>query len=193
MTAADAADPGDRFRPVSAEAAPEAEPEAAPEAAPEAEAPTHAPAQPDTHTDVRDLDPAPATVPAPAPAPGPGPAAGVTTMQSGGGGGAGGGYGVSTTELGKMADELDEAATLLEKADKGLSESANTARIHSMLAAGRMLSGTTSAWDKEVTRLAKQCRSLADKMRETHTTYTTQEQRTAQEFEAILAGFERGA
>ncbi|MDI3420338.1 hypothetical protein [Streptomyces luteolus] len=201
MTAADAADPGDRFRPVSAEAEPGAEADSEADSGAEsgaasasesgaeattdapADASTHAPAQPDRHADVRDLDPAPAPAPAPA--------AGVTTMQSGGG--AGGGYGVSTTELGKMADELDEAARLLEQADKGLSESENTARIHSMLAAGRMLSGTTSAWAKEVARLAKQCRSLADKMRDTHTAYTTQEQRTAQEFEAILAGFERGA
>lgn len=187
MTAADA-DPGDRFRPVSAEAS----------AAPTA--PAAAVAQPDQPTDVRDLDPAPASpapastpAPAPAPAVAPTSAPGPPTTQSGGGGGAGGGYGVSTSELGKMADELDEAARLLEKADKGLSESANTARMHSMLAAGRMLSGTTSAWDEEVTRLAKQCRSLADKMRATHTTYTTQEHRTAQEFDVILAGLGGGA
>ncbi|GAA1349700.1 hypothetical protein [Streptomyces beijiangensis] len=105
----------------------------------------------------------------------------------------GGGYGVDSTELGKMADELDLAALILEKADKGLSESDATARMHSMLDSGRMLQSTTSDWDAEITRLAKQCRSLADKLRQTHTNYTTQEFRTAQDFQAILASSERGA
>ncbi len=100
------------------------------------------------------------------------------------------GYGVSNAELGKMADELDLAAQILEKADKGLAESDATARIHHMLTSGRMLRSTTSDWDDEITRLAKQCRSLAGKMRQTHTNYTAQEHRTAQDFQAILASLE---
>jgi hypothetical protein len=103
------------------------------------------------------------------------------------------GYGVSNAELGEMADELDLAAQILEKADKGLAESDTTARIHHMLTSGRMLKSTTGDWDDEITRLAKQCRSVADKMRQTHTNYTTQEQRTAQDFQAILASLEGDA
>lgn len=89
-----------------------------------------------------------------------------------------------------MADELDLAATILEKADKGLAESDTTARVHNMLTSGQMLKATTGDWDEEITRLAKECRSMADKMRQTHTNYTTQEHRTAQDFQAILASLE---
>ncbi|MFE5893055.1 hypothetical protein ACFQ6E_29510 [Streptomyces sp. NPDC056462] len=103
------------------------------------------------------------------------------------------GYGVSNAELGKMADELDLAAQILEKADKGLAESDTTARVHKMLTSGRMLKSTTGDWDDEITRLAKQCRSMADKMRQTHTNYTTQENRTARDFQAILASLEGDA
>jgi hypothetical protein len=110
-----------------------------------------------------------------------------------GAGGGAGGYGVDSVQMGQMADELDLAALILEKADKGLSESDATARMHSMLTAGGMLRSTTTDWDAEVTRLAKQCRTLADKLRRTHTNYATQEFRTAQDFQAILASTEGGA
>ncbi|MDI3407831.1 hypothetical protein [Streptomyces cavernicola] len=126
---------------------------------------------------------------------GPGPAgpAGAPSIGTAQSGSADNGYGVSNTELGKMADELDDAAEILEKADKGLAESATTARVHSMLTSGKRLRGATADWDDEVTRLAKQCRSLAHKMRETHKNYRAQEERTAQEFAAILGATGREA
>lgn len=159
---------------------------------------THQMPAPDGPTDVRDRNPAPGTNPDPgfnydgiqamSAGTGPGGATGPSSASATQSGGADdNGYGVSNAELGKMADELDLAAQILEKADKGLAESDTTARIHDMLASGRMLKSTTDDWDDEITRLAKQCRSLADKMRQTHTNYTTQEQRTAQDFQAILA------
>ncbi|MGW7198734.1 hypothetical protein [Streptomyces chryseus] len=155
-------------------------------------------------TDVGDWDPAPGTNPAPgfdhngiqamSAGTGPGGATGGSSTPAAQAGGAEDhGYGVSNAELGKMADELDLAAQILEKADKGLAESDATARIHTMLTSGRMLKATTSDWDDEITRLAKQCRSLADKMRQTHTNYTAQEHRTAQDFQAILASLEGDA
>ncbi|MDG4856964.1 hypothetical protein P8605_02110 [Streptomyces sp. T-3] len=163
---------------------------------------------PDGPTDVRDRNPAPGANPDPGFQP-----SGIQTMSAGtgpsgpgpSGPGPGGtsatqasgaddnGYGVSNSELGKMADELDLAATILEKADKGLAESDTTARIHNMLTSGRMLQSTTGDWDDEITRLAKECRALADKMRQTHTNYTAQEHRTAQDFQSILASLEGDA
>ncbi|MGI5372784.1 hypothetical protein ACQEV2_00650 [Streptomyces sp. CA-251387] len=153
---------------------------------------------PDGPTDVRDRNPAPGTNPDPgfngngiqAMSASTGPS---STPAPQAGGAEDNGYGVSNAELGKMADELDLAAQILEKADKGLAESDTTARIHNMLTSGRMLKSTTGDWDDEITRLAKQCRSLADKMRQTHTNYTTQEERTAQDFQAILASLEGNA
>ncbi|KUL24584.1 hypothetical protein [Streptomyces regalis] len=156
---------------------------------------------PDGPTDSRDFNPAPGTNPDPgfnyngiqamAAGTGPGVATGPSSAPATQAGGADdNGYGVRNAELGKMADELDLAAQILEKADKGLAESDTTARIHTMLTSGRMLKSTTGDWDDEITRLAKQCRSLADKMGQTHTNYTTQEERTAQDFQAILASLE---
>ncbi|MFI5758107.1 hypothetical protein [Streptomyces sp. NPDC051569] len=155
---------------------------------------------PDGRTDLRDPGPAAGTDPDP------GFDGGIRTMSAGGGPSGGsavgtpqasaddsGGYGVNNAELGRLADEMDEAALILENADKGLAESDATARTHSMLASGRMLLSTTSEWDGEITRLARQCRSLADKLRQTHTNYTAQEHRTAQDFQAILSSSERGA
>ncbi|NUP23618.1 MAG: hypothetical protein HOZ81_47690 [Streptomyces sp.] len=163
---------------------------------------THQMPAPGGPTDVRDRNPAPGTNPDPGFN-----SNGIQAMSAGTGpGGATGGtpapqsvgaddngYGVSNAELGAMADELDLAAQILEKADKGLAESDTTARIHNMLTSGHMLKSTTGDWDDEITRLAKQCRSLADKMRQTHTNYTTQEERTAQDFQAILASLEGDA
>ncbi len=159
---------------------------------------THQMPAPDGPTDVRDRNPAPGTNPDPCfhyggiqtISAGTGPSSAPATRA---GGSDDNGYGVSNAELGKMADELDEAAQILEKADKGLAESDTTARTHNMLTSGRMLKSTTGDWDDEITRLAKQCRSLADKMRQTHTNYSTQEQRTAQDFQAILASLEGDA
>ncbi|MGW7053596.1 hypothetical protein [Streptomyces sp. NPDC054887] len=187
--------------------APDAGPDAGTGSAPRTSQPADQTNQlpaPDGPTDVRDRDSAPGTNPDPG-----FDYDGVQTMSAGTGpGGATGrsgtpvtqadgaddnGYGVSNAELGKMADELDLAAQILEKADKGLAESDTTARIHTMLTSGRMLKATTSDWDDEITRLAKQCRSLAGKMRQTHTNYTAQEHRTAQDFQAILASFEEDA
>ncbi|MFE6174679.1 hypothetical protein [Streptomyces sp. NPDC056464] len=159
---------------------------------------------PDGPTDVRDLNPATGTKPDPgfnhngiqamSASTGPGGATGPSsTPATQTGGTDDNGYGVSNAELGKMADELDLAAQILEKADKGLAESDTTARVHKMLTSGRMLKSTTGDWDDEITRLAKQCRSMADKMRQTHTNYTTQENRTAQDFQAILASLEGDA
>jgi hypothetical protein len=154
---------------------------------------THQMPAPDGPTDVRDWNPAPGTNPDPGFN-----YNGIQAMSAGtpaaqASGADDNGYGVSNAELGKMADELDLAAQILEKADKGLAESDTTARIHNMLTSGRMLKSTTGDWDDEITRLAKQCRSLADKMRQTHTNYSTQEQRTAQDFQAILASLEGDA
>ena len=159
---------------------------------------------PDAGPDVRDRNPAPEVNPDPgfdydgiqamSAASGPGSVTGPSSAPVTQAGGADdNGYGVSNAELGKMADELDLAAQILEKADKGLAESDTTARIHTMLTSGRMLRSTTGDWDDEITRLAKQCRSLADKMRQTHTNYTTQEHRTARDFQAILASLEGDA
>ncbi|MDG4856960.1 type VII secretion target [Streptomyces sp. T-3] len=153
---------------------------------------------PDAPTDVRDRNPAPGTNPDPGfnshgigirpRSAGSGPDIG--PMQASGDDN---GYGVSNAELSRLADELDEAAAILEKADKGLAESDSAARTHGMLTSGRMLKKTTGDWDDEITRLAKQCRSLAGKMRQTHTNYTAQEHRTGRDFQAILASLEGDA